>query len=473
MRAAFAVFALVLNIFASAPAADEAEQHLTLDQGRTLALHALKTGKPQLTLQLSKALLQADPKDPLAYLLQAAAHAKLNDAREARKSAVLAYRFSTSGSDKFQAAQMVSRLALASGSPTLSQVWLRRTAIHAPDENSKELIAKDYQTLRLINHWAFRIRTELKPSSNVNNGSDTTLEIIDGTPSLGSRFGPRSVALSGVIGTVDLTASRRLRQSQRSLTSMSGRIYIQRVALSSSAKDLAAALAAASGTTVPENSEFGSTYAELSVRHAFAVGPAQKRGAASVALTTGTSWYGEQENYNLAKFTGSRSWQLSPDTGLVIDGMVEERFDARSLSYKATILGFGTSLSHRLENGDKLKLTLGLRDADSGHVNSSHSAASVRLGYDFGKSLGSVRFSTGLILGYSDYPVYLAGFPVTPLTNGRQDKSIYADVNMLFERYDYAGFAPVLRLRAGRKFSNHSRFETKEFSLSLGIESKF
>ncbi|NRB20709.1 MAG: hypothetical protein HRU33_25045 [Rhodobacteraceae bacterium] len=473
MRAAFAVCALALNLFASATAAEEIEQHLTLDQGRALAMHALKTGKPQLTLQLSEALLQADPKDPLAHLLQAAAHAKLSDAIAARKSAARAYRFSTIDSDKFQAAQMASRLALASGSPTLSQVWLRRTAIHAPDEKSKELIAKDYQTLRRINPWAFRIRTELKPSNNVNNGSDTTLEIIDGTPSLGSRFGPRSVALSGLIGTLDLAVSRRLRQSQRSLTTLSGRLYIQRVALSSSAKDLAAALAAAAGTTVPKNSEFGSTYAEFSLSHAFAVGPTQKRGSASVALTTATSWYGERKNYNMAKFTGSRSWKLSPYTGLVIDGMVEERFAARSTSYSATVLGLVASLSHRLDNGDKLKLTLGLRDTDSGHVNSSYSTASVRLGYDFGKSLGPARFNAGLILGYSDYPVYLAGFPVTSLANGRQDKSIYADVNMFFERYDYAGFAPVLRLRAGRKSSNHSRFETREFSLSLGIESKF
>lgn len=473
MRVAFAVFALALNIFASASAADEAEQHLTLDQGRMLAMHALKTGKPQLTLQLSEALLRADPKDPLAHLLQAAAFAKLNDARAARKSAVRAYRFSSTSIDKFQAAQMASRLALVSGSPTLSQVWLRRTAIHAPDQKSKELIAKDYQTLRRINPWAFRIRAGVKPSSNVNNGSDTTLEIIDGTPSLGSRFGPRSVALSGVIGTLDLGASRRLRQSEHSLTTLSGRLYIQRVALSSSAKNLAAALAAAAGTTVPSNSEFGSTYAELSLRHAFAVGPEQEKGSASVGLTTGTSWYGEKKNYNLAKVSGSRSWQFPSGTGLVIDGVVEERFDARSTSYTATVLGFGASLSHKLENGDKLKLTLGFRDTDSGHVNSSYSTGLVRVGYDFGKSIGPARFSTGLILGYSDYPVYLAGFPVTPLANGRQDKSIYADVSVFFEKYDYAGFAPILRLRTGRKTSNHSRFETREFSLSVGVESKF
>ena len=39
--------------------------------------------------------------------------------------------------------------------------------------------------------------------------------------------------------------------------------------------------------------------------------------------------------------------------------------------------------------------------------------------------------------------------------------------------YDVAGFAPVLRLRSGRKDSNISRFDIRETSISIGIESKF
>ena len=44
---------------------------------------------------------------------------------------------------------------------------------------------------------------------------------------------------------------------------------------------------------------------------------------------------------------------------------------------------------------------------------------------------------------------------------------------MLFDQLDYAGFAPMLRLRAGRKSSNDSRYDIRELSVSLGIESKF
>ena len=85
--------------------------------------------------------------------------------------------------------------------------------------------------------------------------------------------------------------------------------------------------------------------------------------------------------------------------------------------------------------------------------------------------MGPVKLDLALTLGYSDYPNYQSGFIVVP--GGRQDKSIYADVNLMFENWDYAGFAPSLRIRAGRTSSNDSRFQTRELSIGLGIQSKF
>ena len=37
----------------------------------------------------------------------------------------------------------------------------------------------------------------------------------------------------------------------------------------------------------------------------------------------------------------------------------------------------------------------------------------------------------------------------------------------------FAGFSPMLRLRAGEKDSNDSRYSMNEVSLSLGFRSKF
>ncbi|AUQ63076.1 hypothetical protein [Phaeobacter inhibens] len=467
--------ALTLALLAAAPVAaaePTPEQHLSLEQGRLLAAHSLGTGKPELTLDLTRALLRADRQDHLAWYLRAAAQAQLKSPGAGRRSAARAYRFAPDSAGKFRAAQLAARLAVQDARPTLAQVWLRRTAVHAPDEISEKHIAADYKVLRRINPWSFQLRGELKPSNNVNNGADSTLEVIDGVPTLG-RFGPRSVALEGTMGVLDMSISRRLHQSRTSLTTLSARGYLQRVALSSDAKAKAATLAQQSGTTVPRNSEFGSTYGEISLTHAFAVGPPERQGSAVLGLSFGTAWYGGDKSYDLVKLTARRSWQLSARTGLTLDGIAEQRLDARGPSQDGEVFGLGARVNRKLLNGDQINLSVALRDTRSDHVNTSSRTATLRLGYQFAKPLGPAKISTGLILGQTDYPQFIAGFPARYLPDGREDTSLYADVNLFFEEYDYAGFAPTLRLRAGKKDSNHSRFQSRELSLSLGIQSKF
>ncbi|MEX0304271.1 MAG: tetratricopeptide repeat protein, partial [Leisingera sp.] len=302
-----------------------------------MAAHALNSGNPQLALRISSALLQADRKNHSAWRLQAAAYAQSGKPGQGRKSAARAFRFAPDDGAKYQMAQLASRLAFQGGNPTLSQYWLRRTAVYAPDKKAEKLIAKDYETLRRINPWSFRISGGVKPSNNVNNGSDAATQEIDGLSSHENRFGPRAVALSGLIGTLDAGISRRLQQSETSLTSLSGRLYVQRVALSSSAKAEAADLAARTGTTVPRNSEFGSTYGEITLSHAFKAGKPGQGGSARVALTGATSWYGGDRNYDLAKLSAARSWALSPKNRLTIDGSAEHRLNPRLATLEADV----------------------------------------------------------------------------------------------------------------------------------------
>ncbi|UWQ38597.1 hypothetical protein K3552_06210 [Leisingera aquaemixtae] len=478
MRKAAAAALLGLGLCSAQPQAQEAgrqQAHLSLQQGHVLAAHALKSGNHKLALRVSEALLQADRKNHLAWHLQAAAYAQAGQPDKGRKSAARAFRFAPDDATKYQMAQLASRLAFQGGSPVLSQYWLRRTAVYAPDRKTEELIAKDYQALRRISPWSFRLSGGLKPSNNVNNGSDAATQEIDGLSSHENRFGPRAVALSGLIGTLDSGITRRLRQSGTSLTTLSGRLYVQRVALSSGAKAEAADLAASTGTTAPRNSEFGSTYGEITLSHAFTAGPADKGGSARADLTAATSWYGGHRNYNLAKLSAARSWALSPRSRLTLNGSAEHRLDPRFASLAADVFGLGASLSRKLENGDSLTFTLGLRDTRANSVNSNGQTATVHVGYAFGQLVGPARISTGLILGAADYPdhIFYDGSDWQPIPGGRQDRSVYADLNLFFEDYDYAGFAPMLRVRAGKRSSNHSRFDSSEFSVSLGIESKF
>ena len=444
---------------------------INLEQARQLAVYALKTGDPGLAIQVSRGLLQADPRDPVAYFVIAQAHAGLNQPNLGRRAAARAYRYSDTGTDRFQAAQLAARMAYREGKFSLAQVWLRRTAQYAPGEVEEAAVARDYRVLRAINPWAFRLSIDLRPSSNVNNGADTALNIIDGTPDGGS-IPVAGRALSGLIGSLDIATSYRLRVDENSRTSVSGRLYVQRVALSAAAKDLLESGPSVPGQKPVGNSDFASTYADVSLRHAFAVGDKEQGGSAAIEFALGESWYAQERSYRFSRLRVERTWIPGRKaTRLTLRAMAENRNKARYSTNDARILGLGADVQRRLGNGDRIGLTIALRDTDAVSRNGTFSSASMRASYKFAKPVGPVRLSAGLVLGYSDYPSFI--FTIPPRILRRQDKSIYGDINLFFDKYDYAGFAPVLRFRAGRKRSNFSRFESRELSVSLNIRSKF
>lgn len=451
-------FAILLT---GAVQADESVE-LTLEQARAVSVAALQNGDPGLAIQVAKGLLKANPRDPIAYFVLAQAHAGLNQPNLARRAAAYAYRYSQTGPARFQAAQLAARMAFEEGKPSLAQVWLRRTAIHAPSEQAEKLVARDYRTLRAINPWSFRLRTDLRPSNNVNNGADTSLQIIDGVPVTGILSGSAR-ALSGVIGVLDIASAYRLRADANSATSLGGRLYVQRVGLSGDAKALA---------PNANNSDFASTYAEISLRHGFAVGAPGKKGTAAVELAFGESWYGGARSYRFGRIRAQRNWLLAGGrTRLLVRAVAENRNKARYRSNDARILGLGAEIKRVLGNGDSLGVTMAFRDSVARHHNGTFTSASMRTSYTFAKPVGPARLSAGLIMGYSDYPVYRSGLFLVP--GGRQDKSVYGELSLFFDRYDYAGFAPMLRFRTGRKSSNDSRFDTRELSLTLSVQSKF
>jgi len=437
---------------------------LSLPQAREVAAYALKNDQPELALRLSSGLVRADPRDGVAHYMMALAYARLNEPAKGRKAAARAYRFSEPGPDRLGAAQLAARLAYEESRPTLAQIWLRRTAIHAQTERDERLLARDYQALRQQNPFSFSIRTDIRPSNNVNNGADSTLNIINGIPDQG--FIPASSqALPGVIASVDTSLGYTLRVNENSRTTLAGRLYLSRVRLSEGDK-------AKAGVS---NSDYASTYSELSLSHGFRAGQGKQAGTAGVEFAFGESRYGGQRNFLLARVSGHRKWKLSRSTSVQVNLLAERRYQARVISNNTDIFGMGTSFNRRLANGDRLGLSMTLRDSDAEFMNGTYQSVSLRTTYSFGKRWGPARVTAGLGLGYSDYPLVRAGYdPLRiPIDVPRDDKSVHGDVTFFFEDFDYAGFAPTLRLRAGRNKSNISAYSTREFSISLGVASKF
>lgn len=454
MRRALACLALLLTLGGAALAEPVS---LTIDQTRALAREALARGDTGTAIAAARGLLQADPKDPLAYFILSHAHAAQGDLSLGRKAAAYAFRYAATAPDKVSAGEQAARLAAAQDRPGLAQLWLRRTAIHVDDPAAKDRMARDYNHLRQVNPFTFNLVTSVRPSSNVNNGADSSLQVIEGLPVTGILSGAAQ-ALSGTIATADLALGYRLNASETGRTTLGLRLYTKHVALSSEAQALAPTLS---------NSDLAAQVADLSLRHA---GRAA-RGAWGALGAVGQTRSGGQSIYRFVRLGGHRTLPLGDTGALTFRAAIEDRLSLSGVRYDSTARTFGLTYGLRLDGGDRFALSLGLRDTDAVFRNDIAQNLSLRAAYSLGRPVGPVTLDAAVTLGYEDRPFYRSGPLVVP--GGRQDRSALADLTMTFQDLDYAGFVPSLQLRAARTRSNDSRFTTREMSLSFGITSRF
>lgn len=309
----------------------KATRQISLDQGRTLAVQALRDGKPALAIEIARALWDADKRDSATYAIIATAYSQMSEHKAARKAAAQAYRYTKVKPDRLQMAELAARSALREERPTLTQIWLRRAAINTNDETATRQIAQDYGKVRQLNPWSFRLFGGIRPSDNVNNGSESGLQIIDGVPYVG-RLSGSDQALSGIVGTLDAAVSYRLRVSNTSSTSIGVRAYVKRIALSNAANPLEP------NPTTPRNAEFGSTFAEISLKHSHKVAGSKKNAVANYGLALGGSWYGQNTSYYFGRITAGRRWTVSDDTQLSLSGAFEVRDVPSSTRADSTVI---------------------------------------------------------------------------------------------------------------------------------------
>jgi len=430
----------------------------TLDQVRALARAALYAGDFEIARQLAMGLLKADEEDAYAYAVLAAAHSRMNDRFLARSAARLAYRYSETRSEKFTAAHSAARIAIAQERPTLSQMWLRIAATHAETPRQDQIVERDYKRVRRVNPLYFNLRFSVAPSDNVNSGTDNVLEVNNGIPTQG-RFRPTSRALSGLVTTFDAQARYRLAHSETGVTYANARLYTRRVELSDSSEEAA---------PNADDGDFASSYAEFGLTRTIAAGA--KGNTVSFGGALGASWYGGDRSYDFAKANVGRSIQLSPATRLSLQGIAETRLSTRDDYFDSDVLTFSGNLSHRRSNGDRMHFGVTVQNVSGDFVNADYQTASLRASYTFGQKLGPAQITTGVTLGYTDYDDYRL---VNVVDGGRQDDSVYGDISFFFADYDFAGFAPTVQVRTGRRSSNVNRFEIDETTITLGIQSKF
>ncbi len=478
--ACFAAITAVLVTLATVGAAP-AQPSLTLEQARTVARQALRTGQPQLALEIARGLLQANKRDADALLIVAAAQGQLGNPINGRRAATRAYRYSNIPRQKLDAAKVAATLAARKDRYTLTQIWLRRASLHTNSPEAEQKLARDYQRARNLNPWRFNVSTSLRPSSNVNNGSENETQTVDGV----SRVNPillsvSAQALSGLTAEGEFDIGYRLARTNRSMTELATRVRVTRVALSSEAHDKADAARAeliADGVPLslipddPKNSDFGSTYADLRVRHSFQIG--DTRGdTASLNAGIATLWYAGERESNLANVSARRTWALKGKTRFTLAASAQHRDVAANSANDTNSFGLLGAYSQQLQSGAFLSVVLSVAETQSDSRALENTAWTMRSSYRFAEKWGPARATASFSLTDTAYPyfAFLDGFVVP---EGRDDVTVSASLNLFFEDYDYFGFAPEMTLRARKRESNVNRYDTSELSLSLGFRSKF
>ena len=456
------IFQLILRRLATcfliglcAPAVSQTFE-LSLNEGRVAARQAVFAGDFAVARDFAKALLQADPNDRTALVILAASQPQLGEAREGRRAGARAFRLSMSDRERYEAARLTALAAANEERYTLSQIWLRRAAVNAPDERTFAQTETDYRGIRDLNPWSVNLRFSIAPSSNVNGGSETEFLTINGSPAFGV-FDGAARALPGTSASIDLRLAYKVSRTDRSQTSISARGYARNVWLNAEARTIA---------PDSDNSDFASQVLEFSIDHARRLGD----GTVSAQALVGASWFGGDLNRDHVRARLSYGMAVSENSQLE----VSSSFEAINLNTATPRTNTGRSLStawtRNSAAGNRLTASLSVSDQLSDQVNERYTTQSFQLTHDWADPIGPIQLSATLGASITDYPNYTLLFPVP---GGRQDKRVYGSLSATFPEINYAGFVPVVTLGVQDTQSNVSRFTRNEYSMNIGVRSSF
>lgn len=448
--------ATMVGVAAVAPAKAE-NVRLNPREARNIAIEALHRGQPQIAAQLALGLLQVNRQNGEAQFILARAFQLMRRPDEARKPARLAFSLAESDRARFQAAQLAAQLAVQDEAHLAAQMWLRRSLLHLPEEKLRQQVVRDYKKVRRLSPWQVNLKTSLAPSDNLNNGANSASSTIDGVPVFGTLSGDAQ-ALSGLRAGVDVGVNYRLNASKSHATFAALRYYGQRVRLSDDARALA---------PDTENADLAFDYFELGLNQTRKAGSA---GQWTYGISLGHSRSGGEAYLNSQRLKLGRGWRLAPQTRFSLTGQVE-RLRYESDVPEARNLSLDGRLSHNAANGHRYSLSVNLKTTNSDNHNSRQDKITTSLGWHSGRAFGPITPSASLGASLQRYPDYAIGFIAVP--GGREDQSVFGQIEFTLQALDYGGFVPSLTVQARKTSSNVSRFETRETTVSLGIKSSF
>lgn len=421
-------------------------------QARGLAQQALQQGKPQVADALSSALLQQNPDDADALMVQAVLRRDAGQYDAARDFAARAYGASEQDALRFEAAMLAADALARQEKYMRAQFWLRRADQVAQDDARQQFVAQAYRAIQQRNPLQVNLRFSLKPSNNVNNGAETLEVTIGGLP---FRLDTSGQQLGGVEASVGLSFGYRVSESQLHRTDLLGDISFRKVWLDSDAAALA---------PTARDSDYDYGVIGFGVRHQRLIWP--ELGASAVTTVVGQSWYGGDELARWAEVRLNQDAKNSEDSlfRYGVQARVEKRLDSGVNDNRS----LGVSVEYFKSLGERQGYSLGAtaRNYWSDSATIDGTAFGVNAGRSFGR-VGMIEPRVNLAIENRDFQKWVI------TAGGREDLTLSLQVNVNWPDVSYYGFVPQASITARRTWSDVDIYDRNELSFSLTAASRF
>ena len=431
-----------------AAATQEVTVELTPEAARIAALQALHSDRLDAARRLSLALLQRNPDDMTALMIMAVAGAKTGHTKLATIAGKRAYSRAESRDQKFEAALLTAAALDRAGKAQLTKFWLRRATETAPTETHRQLALRNFRSVQRKTALSYRLDLGIGPSNNVNDGSRTDVMWLMGLPYAISDALPGGVWHSG------LGMDYRLSESAKSKTTMALDYRHDGVWLNATAQ---------ARQPSATSSQFARDMLRLGVTHQWRPKGDQPL-SFELGTTMGQGWTAGRQSYRDTGLRARINWQ--PRADLLVTGDLAAATSLNLLDSRrnAQTYQLGLRLTRAAPSGGTQRMGVELAAITSAAADLHNNSLSLSMGWQPGAAPFGITTDFSLKAEVRDY---------SKITWVRPDVGVTAAAEATFQKLDYLGFVPQIRLEASRNKSGFAPRDRSEIKTGIGIVSKF
>lgn len=435
---------------------------LTPDNMRQAALLSLQSGQMFQAYSFSGALLQRDPKDEQALLIHSRSARNIGKFDEARDSAKQAWKLADTDEEKYSSSMLMAQALASDEKHTWSQLWLRRAVHHAPTQQLENRAIRDFRYVRARNPWLTRISFSITPDSNINNGSSSRSsflnyelsEVLYGQP-VEYELGGSAVALSGIEYAFGLTTRYRLSETGTRANDIIFSTDLRHYSLSSEAKEQA-----------PDAKGSDFAFYSYSLGYGHRGLNFDNRGEYRISADLGQSWYSGSEYARFGRLSVGQTYTL--ENGHKVNARVAGEHQIGITRPDSNTYRTDLSYSLRLPSGSHLWTNATGALATSEARSEEFNEVGLRAQVTFAKPVLGATAQLGLWARTRSYD-----YSPHSADGTRTDNRIQADFTLIFNKVDYYGFNPTMRVSASKTDSNIALYQAQRFGVNFGIQSAF